>query len=339
MASVFKNKGSDWIYISYVGKDGVRHKSNTGYKWSNLGQRRQAQRLADAKTLEEHTQARQNSSGRFESWVSTWILTRYGNSRKSLIAYQARWRNVEKYLTEIKVEHPMQLTRENVMAYVGWREDHNGARNTALRELGMLSMVMAEAILRKYCQHNPATALKLRNDRPKEKPAWTDEEITKVDDALRADQFGWMRCTFLLGRYQALRIAQCSVPLEGIDLERGMIHYPDWTVKGGKGFSQPISPKFMEELKAIVEHRRAEGYRTLCDVPALCSLEWRKFLDGLNLPHLSHHGLRVSWISKAAMRGIPAPVAMKFANHSSRMVHQIYQRAEMGDVACFLKNL
>jgi hypothetical protein len=63
------------------------------------------------------------------------------------------------------------------------------------------------------------------------------------------------------------------------------------------------------------------------------------FLDGLGLPHLSHHGLRVSWISKAAVSGIPEAVARKFANHSSATVHRIYQRVGLEDVAGFLKNL
>jgi hypothetical protein len=339
MASLFTNKGSKWIYLSYIGKDGKWHKANTGYKNGNLGEERQAQRLADAKSLEEKLQTRTDQSGRFDEWAAVWIHTKYGDS-KSGKHYHIRLRNVMAYLSEIGVEHPASLTRSNVSGYLSWRQKEGKSRNTAIGEIQLLSMVLDEAVARGYCGSNVAKGLRFRHDKPKDKSAWTDAEIARVDATLeQTDRYGWMRTTFLLGRYQALRIRQCAVPLECIDLDRGMIHYPNEIVKMAKGFSQPISPKFLPTLRELVGHRRATGHRTLCDVPVLCSVEWRQFLDTLGLHHLSHHGLRVSWISRAALSGVPEIVARQFANHSSSIVHQIYQRASVENVASFLKNL
>jgi len=110
-------------------------------------------------------------------------------------------------------------------------------------------------------------------------------------------------------------------------------------MKGGKAFSQPIVDGLKPVLADIVEHRQTHGQKTLADLPQLPSLEWRKFLDSLGLRHLSHHGLRASWVSRAAMAGIPEAVAQRFSNHSSTAVHRVYLKLSTGDMADMLKRL
>jgi hypothetical protein len=67
-------------------------------------------------------------------------------------------------------------------------------------------------------------------------------------------------------------------------------------------------------------------------------MQFRHFLDslglrhGLDLSHLCHHGLRATWITQAALRGIPESLAMRFVNHSSRQVHEIYQKITATDL-------
>jgi hypothetical protein len=67
-----------------------------------------------------------------------------------------------------------------------------------------------------------------------------------------------------------------------------------------------IDPTFILVLAKVVEHRRKLACTTLCDLPKLPSLEMRRFLDTLlpidaGFKNLSHHGLRTSWITKAAL--------------------------------------
>ena len=104
-------------------------------------------------------------------------------------------------------------------------------------------------------------------------------------------------------------------------------------MKGRKGFSQPIDPLFAPTLKSIMEHRRNIGEQALCTLPEIPSVEWRRFLDTLSLTHLSHHGLRATWCTKAAIAGIPEAQARRFVNHASDLIHQIYQRITATDLA------
>jgi integrase len=221
------------------------------------------------------------------------------------------------------------------MAKGAWRR-----HNTALGELKLLRQIMAEAVTRELAFSNPVEKLGIKKAPTKEKRAWTDEELTRVDAALKAsDPFGWMRCAFLLGRYQAARLRSCALPLDHIDLKRRAIHYA--APKGGreKAFTQPIDKRLLPDLKAIVAHRRSIGATTLCDLPQFPSLELRRYLDGLGITGVSQHDLRRTWITRAALAGIPESVAMAFTNHASTEVHRIYMAFPQADIAVQLDRL
>jgi hypothetical protein len=117
------------------------------------------------------------------------------------------------------------------------------------------------------------------------------------------------------------------------------IHYPSSIVKGGKAYSQPLDDRILPELREIVARQRAAGKSTLCEPPILASLHWRKLLDSLGMTNVSHHSLRVRWVSEAAKANIPEAVAMRFSNHSSVEVHRIYAKFSQDDVASALKKL
>jgi hypothetical protein len=56
--------------------------------------------------------------------------------------------------------------------------------------------------------------------------------------------------------------------------------------------NQPIDPDFYPILQDLVAHRQAIGESHLCEMPLLPSVDWWRFLDGLGLQQLVHHGLR-----------------------------------------------
>jgi integrase len=66
---------------------------------------------------------------------------------------------------------------------------------------------------------------------------------------------------------------------------------------------------------------------------------WREFLDELGISDVSHHDLRRTWITRAALAGIPESVAQKFSNHARQTVHRIYQAFTTDDVAGMLERL
>jgi integrase len=110
-------------------------------------------------------------------------------------------------------------------------------------------------------------------------------------------------------------------------------------VKGRKAYTQPIDARLLPTLKEIVTHRRRNKCKTLCDLPELPSVEWRKFLDEMGIKGVSHHSLRVTWITKAALAGIPESVAQAFSNHDSTAVHRIYQKFTTDNIAKMLERL
>lgn len=330
---------------------------STGYRKNNHGERRQAEILCDRQTHNERVQRPAVRASDW-AWVDEWIDSRWGNRENGTYkAYLGRWRRLQQWLSASDIKSPVSLTREACLRYPQWRLEHGGARNTAIEEMKLLGRIMKEAVARKMVNENPARALGLEREHPEEGRAWTDQELVTVDTELaKRDRFGWMRCTYLLGRYQAARIASCAVPLKYIDLDAKTITFPN--PKGGRAraYTQPIDGPLLEPLREIVEHRKAHRKATLCDIPFIArkgdsklttkkrgekppSVQWREFLDSLGITDVSHHDLRRTWVTKAALAGIPESIACRFSNHSSLTVHRIYQKFTTGDMAAMLARL
>jgi hypothetical protein len=335
MASLYQR--GDRIWMNFRDVEGKWKNRSTGYRWNNVVEMRLAKKACGQQSLKERVSAR-TMSGSWD-WVAQWIESTW--SGPTLRRYHQLWQALAGYLKEAPVSGPANLSRDHCLVYVSWRERRGGGRNSAALELRFLGQVMDEATRRGMAERNPARNLRIKQTPSKEKSAWTDAELAMVDSALvqAEDKYGWMRVSFLLGRFQASRLGQSVVPLSAIDLQRNVIHWPSAVVKGGKAFSQPIVDGLKTILADIVEYRRTHGHTALADLPQLPSLEWRKFLDSLGLRHLSHHGLRVSWVTKAAMAGIPEAVAQRFSNHSSTAVHRIYMRFSTSDMSEMLKRL
>jgi hypothetical protein len=299
-------------------------------------------KLAKRKSLEEmSSKTVRIASHRWEDWVVPWIDERWGNriNRTPKLYTNYFWRWLQ-YFQDIEITHPAALRREHVTGYLGWRQKHGGERNTAIHEIKFLGTLMDEAINRGYATVNPARKLHIEKSASVEKVPWSDFEVEKVGNALaERDRFGWMHVTFLMGLHQAVRLRQSQIPLSCIDFRRRIIAYPADKVKGGKSYSQPIDPGFFPILQQLVAHRQTTASPVLCEIPLLASVEWRKFLDALGFKHLCHHGLRATWITKAALAGIPESLAKRFVNHASSQVHAIYQKITATDLMPMLDAL
>ena len=329
------------IWLSFRAPDGKWKRKSTGYRKDNGGDRRAAKRLADKQTLQERLSCPVAHQGSWD-FAPSYIAQRWGkaNGSNTPATYHRRWHALESWLKAIGRFGPVNVTRADCLGYPAWRIAHGGSKNTAVYELKLLSELFDEAIRRGYCDANPASKLRIERDSPSERRIWTDDELDRVARALEAaDRFGWMRVTYLLGRWQAARIGSCAIPLDDIDLERGVIHYAQ--PKGGRdrAYSQPIDKHLLPKLAEIVEYRRSIGATTLCDLPVLRGLHWRTFLNSLSILGTSHHGLRRTWITKAAIAGIPESAACKFTNHSSVDIHRLYLRYSTSDLASMLERL
>jgi integrase len=347
MASVYVRGNKMWMAYRDQGK---WHNRSTGYSAKNPIEKRNVKLLCAEQTRRERLEAPITAAGGWE-WVDSWLDTRW----QGQTGYQYRkiWRKLQEWLTEKKLVNPHSVTREHCLGYTAWRMAQDVKRNTAIIEAKFLGQILEEAINQKRCTANPARKLGLKREAVEGKRAWTDSELALVDAELKkTDPYGWMRVTYLLGRYQAARIGSCAVPLWCIDLELKTITYPQ--PKGGKerAYTQPIDARLLPELREIVVHRKKLGAKTLCDLPEFekvkdeaydgpgaASFEWRKFLDGLGIKDVSHHDLRRTWVTKAALAGVPESVACRFSNHSSVTVHRIYQAFTTSDMAAQLARM
>lgn len=324
---------------------------STGYSAKNPIERKDAEKLRRQFELNERLEAPITAAGGWE-WVDTWMSQRWNGGTG--YQYRKNWRKIQEWITEKKLVNPTSVTREHCLGYKTWRVAQGVKENTAILEAKFLGQIMEEAVEQKRCAKNPARKLGLKREPVEGKRAWTDEELATVDTELKkTDPYGWMRATYLLGRYQAARIGSCEVLLRHIDLNRQVptVHFAKPKGGRGKAYTQPIDPRLLPDLRAIVEHRQKIGAATLCDLPHFerakkksdghgpSSLEWRAFLDGLGIHGVSHHDLRRTWITEAAISRVPEALACKFSNHSSTAVHRIYQAFTTDDMAAMVYSI
>jgi hypothetical protein len=345
MASTYRRPETTYIWISYKGADGKRRRVNTGYRWENPGERNQAEKLAKLKTLQELKNKPINTSSDWD-WIPGFIEQRWGHKKNGTLHLRHRYFfQFKSFAHEKGIPGPSALRREHAAQYLDWRKERGAGRNTAIAELKVIGTIMAEAVERGYASTNPLRKMGLQQEEQAHKVPWTPQQVEMaIAAAEEIERFGWLHVALLLGRFQAIRIGQCRVPLSGVDLRRRIIHYPGSIVKGGKGYSQPIDPDFYPILCEIVAHRTELGKSTLCDLPQLQSVYIRYFLDALahhdgGFSLLVHHGLRATWITQAALAGISETLAKRFVNHASSEVHAIYQRITAGDLMPMLDAL
>jgi integrase len=288
-----------------------------------MGDVRQARLLARRQS-EIEAAARENHGERLDEWVLPWIIEKYGQAETSTAGvYKRWWRAVARFLDEEGIATAGQVRRELAGKYLAWRGKHGGGRNSAIAEMKLLGMVMDEAKARGHCQDNPLRRLGIKRDKPAEKLVWSDADITRAAAHFEREKSHWMLCAFYFGLYQAARLRQCQLPISAIRLEARVISYSGNLVKGGEGFTQPIDGRFLPILTRLVS--AAKG-NTLCAVPWDASIRLRRSLDRAGLPGLCQHGLRATWITRAAQAGVPESQAMAFCHHESREVHRVYKK-------------
>lgn len=355
MASTYTKETSPWIYLRYKDEAGKWKGKPMAYRKDNLGDQRQAEIVARKQSEVEAT--REPVAGALLShWVLGWIIATWGDlDTTTPEIYKRYWHTIERFFEAHKIQMAAQVKREHIQLYLRWRtrnatkkERSTGekprkaaGRNTALMEIKFIGTILNEAKERGQITSNPFSRPKLKKDAPKEKSCWTDAQIITG-----AKYFGrretpfsgtgpsrWMACAFFFGLYQACRLRQCQLPLTSIRLDLNVIQYPPYLVKGREGYSQPIDPRFRPILERLVAEAKKAGEKFICEIPWDASLRLRKALDRAGLAGLVHHGLRVTWITRAAEGSMQEREAMAFCHHESREVHRIYVKLSVLGIA------
>jgi integrase len=276
------------------------------------------------------------------AWVEDFLRLNYAEGSRTLERYLGAWDWLRTFLTERKVATPAAVDYNLVLAYITWRTGqmrHCGkpiSRNTALCDVKVWSVIMNEAVHRGFCQGNPCLRLGIRKVATKERPELKREEIETIREAV-AKREGhlplkerWMTVSFELALHQSIRLRATAMPLDRIDTEKRTI---TWQTKSRGGQERWVTKRLHANLVPLVEQLRREGATHTCVMPRMASKLWWELRKDLKLGHTTFHSTRVTVVTELARKGVSEQQAMAYVEHSSRIVHQIYQRLQAPDLA------
>ena len=314
--------------------DGVRRNKSTGFRTDDPGQTLKARALRAQMEGKELTRTdRALMEGGWDAWVPQY-LQRHCQTALTLERYSGDWKWLALWLQTRRYHSPRAITYRNALDYIDWRTGYRkrsgktAGRNTAIMELKLFSMILGEAVRLGYADANPLVSLKVRADKPAKKPELTDKEIGKIRKALREEP-EWMQVAFEIALHTGCRLRETRIPLKCVDLGEEKITFP--SPKGGeeRAFSVPLPTA----LRPLFERLRRKGRRFTLEFPFQPSRRWQQFFIKRKLPHLCFHCLRVTYVNRLRRAGVPREAAMRMVNHSSELVHRVYQREKVEDIA------
>src|ERR1035441_7078919 len=343
MASIYKKQNSPFWFIQFIDADGTRRNKSTGLRADDPGQTVKARALrAQLEAKELNRNAGEISGGGWDTWVPQY-LERHCESPRTHERYLDAWKWLAFWLQEKHYHSPRAITYRNALEYIDWRTTYKKktgktvGRNTAIFELKTFAMLIGEAVRLGHADANPLVSFKLRRGKaakrtgkggtPK-KPELADAEISVIREALKTEP-EWMQTAFDISLHTGCRLRETRLPLNCVDFVENKITFP--SPKGGedRAFSVPMP----SALRPLFERIRKAKQKFTVEFPFQPSRRWQQFFIKIKKPHLCFHCLRVTYVNRLRRAGVPREAAMRLVNHSSELIHQIYQREKVEDVA------
>jgi integrase len=334
MASIYKKQNSPFWFIQFIDADGTRRNKSTGLRVDTPSETVKARALrAQLEAKELSRNAGEISGGSWDGWVPQY-LERHCESPGTLERYTGNWSWLAVWLQEKRYHTPRVITYRNALEYLNWRTSYKKktgktvGRNTAIMELKLLAMIMGEAVRLGHADANPLVSLRLRRDKVAKKPELTDKEISVIRRALKSEP-EWMQTAFDISLHTGCRLRETRLPLNCIDFKENKITFP--SPKGGedRAFSVPMP----SALRPLFERIRKQKREFTVEFPFQPSRRWQQFFIKIEMPHLCFHCLRVTYVNRLRRAGVPREAAMRLVNHSSELIHKVYQRERVEDVA------
>jgi integrase len=331
MAYLYRKDRSPFWYVQYLDSRRKKHDKSTGLRADDPNDTAKAKALRAELEAAEHRGAPLLNGAAWD-WVPK-FLERHCATEETFRRYEDAWKWVALWLQRERIHSPRQLTYRMGVEYVDWRitfKKRTGkvaGRNTAILELKLLAQIMDEAVRLGHADANPLVSMKIRKDRATKKPELTDTEIVEMRKALR-DEPEWMQISFEISLNTGCRLRETRIPLSCIDFRESKITFP--SPKGGeeRAFSIPMPTA----LEALFKRLASEGRQYTLDFPFQPSRRWQQFFIKNKKEHLCFHCLRVTYVNRLRRAGVPREVAMRLVNHSSELIHKIYQRERVEDV-------
>jgi hypothetical protein len=333
MASLYRKKNSPFWFVQYIDAEGIRRNKSTGLRTDKPAETVKARALrAQLEAKELNRNAGEVKDGGWDTWVPQY-LERHCESPSTLQRYSGNWSWLAFWLQENHYHSPRAITYRNALEYIEWRTNYKkktgkrAGRNTAIMELKLLAMIMGEAVRLGHADANPLVSLKLRRDKAAKKPELTDKEIGEIREALKSEP-EWMQIAFDISLHTGCRLREARLPLNCLDFKENKITFP--SPKGGedRAFSIPMPSALRPLLVRISKTKK----RFTVEFPFQPSRRWQQFFIKIEKPHLCFHCVRVTYVNRLRRAGVPREAAMRLVNHSSELVHQVYQRERVEDV-------
>ena len=333
MAYLYRKARSPFWYVVYFDANRKELHRSTGLRADNPNDTAKEKALrAELEAKEYHRVPVVNSEG-WDTWVPKY-LERHCQTARTLERYSGNWKWLALWLQIQRLHSPRAITYRNALEYIDWRTGYRKktgktvGRNTAIMELKLLAMIMGEAVRLGHADANPLLSLKLRRDKSAKKPELTDAEISEIREALKVEP-EWMQTAFDISLHTGCRLRETRLPLNCIDFGENKITFP--SPKGGeeRAFSVPMP----SALHPLFERIRKAKKKFAVEFPFQPSRRWQQFFIKIKKPHLCFHCLRVTYVNRLRRAGVPREAAMRLVNHASEMIHQIYQREKVEEVA------
>lgn len=351
MASLYKRSGSPFWWIKYKTATGIVRQS-TGYRIGIGTETRAAEKLRAQRTLEESDVTHAKPSEAWDAWVPNFFDLRYADSDRTLLRMNNAWRNLKMFLAERKIQFPRQLIREHCTEYMAWRKKPNksvgkyrAGHNTAQLEIKVLTIVMTEAVARKYAPFNPCRDLHIQRLKPKHlKPEITPDIAEMIRSKIETEpepMRTFFRNSFDIASYHGARLSETHLDpmkhvefytrvVDGQPVESAKITF---AAKGDKTHTVMLHPKLFPLFKAL----RADGKTETYEQPKSPAKEWFNFFTrhGIKklLPNVTFHSTRVTVATRLARAGVSRKKAMDYMAHASTTVHDSYVRLQAEDLA------
>jgi len=333
MAYLYRKPRSPFWYVVFFDAGNKEVHRSTGLRADDPNDTAKAKALrAELEAKEHHREPVVNSEG-WDTWVPQY-LERHCQAVGTLQRYRGNWKWLALWLQIRRLSSPRAITYRIALEYIDWRTSFRkktgkaAGRNTAIMELKLLAMIMGEAVRLGHADANPLVSLKLRRDKATKKPEMTDAEIGQIREALKTEP-EWMQTAFEIALHTGCRLRETRLPVECLDFTEDKLTFP--SPKGGedRAFSIPMPTA----LRPLFERIRKSKLTFTLDFPFQPSRRWQQFFVKIGMSHLCFHCLRVTYVNRLRRAGVPREVAMRLVNHSSELIHQIYQREKVDDVA------
>jgi len=333
MAYLYRKARSPYWYLVFIDSDQMERHRSTGLRADDPNDTAKAKALRAEMEAKEHRRSPDITRANWDTWVSEY-LERHCESHRTHERYLHAWKWLALWLQTKRYHSPRDITYRNAIEYVDWRTSYKkrtgkpAGRNTAILELKTLAMIMGEAVRLGHAEANPLVSIKLRRDKAEKKPELTDNEIVEMRTALKQEP-EWIQRAFGIALHTGCRLRETRIPREYVDLAENKITFP--FPKGGedRAFSVPMP----SALRPLLEEFRRGKEKFTADFPFQPSRRWQQFFIKIKKPHLCFHCLRVTYVNRLRRAGVPREAAMRLVNHAPELIHGVYQREKVEDVA------